>query len=217
MNTVVEPLTKRVSIEQLNRHFFGVFYRRGDHSFEGYLPNRPMFNEERTLREVDGLIRYLAMTPEDGLAILDAPCGYGRHVVELAGRGFRVNGIDLCPTFVELAKRSLERAKLPQHIVTAAALRKLPFEDCTFDVLINLFFAFGFYEKDKDNFRCLEEFARVLKPGGRLLFHTDVNVSQFANGTYRQPVLRYLVDGAILRIEEGLQGKRLVGSWTIEE
>ena len=46
-----------------------------------------------TLAEVDFLERTLA-APAGG-ALLDIPCGSGRHSIELARRGYRVTGVDL--------------------------------------------------------------------------------------------------------------------------
>jgi SAM-dependent methyltransferase len=42
-----------------------------------------------------------------GAEILDAGCGTGRYSIELARRGYTVNGIDLSPELVEIAKQSI--------------------------------------------------------------------------------------------------------------
>jgi SAM-dependent methyltransferase len=41
-----------------------------------------------------------------GASILDAGCGTGRYAIELARRGYRVQGIDLSPELVEVAKEA---------------------------------------------------------------------------------------------------------------
>ncbi len=72
--------------------FFGDFYMNGDASLEGYLIQKKQTLHERTLAEVQG-IRNLLNT--DGGKLLDCPCGYGRHSIELAKQGFDVVGVDL--------------------------------------------------------------------------------------------------------------------------
>ncbi len=55
-----------------------------------------------TRQEVDALVELLDLRTDQ--RILDVGCGPGRHAHELAGRGFRVHGIDITPRFIELAR-----------------------------------------------------------------------------------------------------------------
>ena len=200
-----------------NESFFGPFYYQGDHSREGFLSSRELSCEERTLREIDGVIRLLGLEPSQGLRILDAPCGYGRHLKEFARRGYGVAGVDLCPSFVESARGSLQRADA-QADVQCGELRRLPFPEESFDVILNLFYSFGFYADENDNIQSMAEFARVLRSGGRLLLHTDVNLARIHSGRYNQPWQRRLVDGSLLRIFERFdpESRRMVGEWVIQ-
>ena len=102
--------------------------------------------------------------------------------------------------------------------VRQAELISLPFADDTFDIVVNLFLSFGFYESDADNLRCVKELSRVLKPNGKFLFFTEVNVPLVAKGLYRQPTKRLLEDGSLLTIREQMDwnSKRLTGSWTVQ-
>ena len=47
-------------------------------------------------------------------------------------------------------------------------MRRLPFEN-EFDVVINMFTSFGYFEKESDNQKVLEGVSRALKPGGKFL------------------------------------------------
>jgi SAM-dependent methyltransferase len=51
-------------------------------------------------------------------------------------------------------------------------MRKLPRRwGNRFDAVVNLFTSFGFFAHPADDARVISEFARVLKPGGRLFWH----------------------------------------------
>ena len=55
----------------------------------------PQFTPERTEQEVDFIEAALALAPGD--AVLDLACGFGRHAIRMAKRGFRVTGVDFNP------------------------------------------------------------------------------------------------------------------------
>ena len=54
---------------------------------------------EVTKQEVDFLLSEFDLQP--GQHILDIPCGFGRHAIEFAKRGFSVTGIDISKTFIQ--------------------------------------------------------------------------------------------------------------------
>jgi len=109
---------------------------------------------------------FFAMLPDiEGLAGLDVGCGEGHNTRLLAGRGARVTGIDISPTFVRYAKEAEEEHPLGICYELASAL-DIPFEDASFD------FATAFMSlMDMPQIgRVLAEIFRVLKPGGFLQF-----------------------------------------------
>jgi SAM-dependent methyltransferase len=57
---------------------------------------------EQTRAEADFLERVLQAGPQARL--LDVPCGYGRHAVELANRGYRLTGVDSSEEFLADAR-----------------------------------------------------------------------------------------------------------------
>jgi SAM-dependent methyltransferase len=72
----------------------------------------------RTEREVGELWDLLGL--HAGTRVLDAPCGYGRITVGLAGRGAVVLGVDFAAALVDEAERrrgaiSRERLQYQQH------------------------------------------------------------------------------------------------------
>src|SRR4051794_38915093 len=52
-----------------------------------------------TKQEVDFLISELNL--QQGQSILDMPCGFGRHSIELSKQGFNITGIDISQTFIK--------------------------------------------------------------------------------------------------------------------
>jgi 2-polyprenyl-3-methyl-5-hydroxy-6-metoxy-1,4-benzoquinol methylase len=96
-----------------------------------------------------------------GLDVLDAGCGEGYMARELASRGARhVTGID---TSAEMA-RAAEAAKVPGTSFTKGSVGDLPFTADSFDVILANHLLNDLPDIDGP----IGEFARVLRPGGRL-------------------------------------------------
>lgn len=199
------------------KSFFGNFYIEGDDSNCGYLDHCVLDLEERTEREVAGVDACLrasgALGLEPGLKLLDAPCGYGRHLRKFADLGLACTGIDVNPVMIARAQHNCH----PDVELVQGELIGLPFNDAQFDICTNMFFSMGFYEDDENNFRCFHEISRCLKPGGFFVYHTDSILESLVAGTYTQPDVRQLQNGKLLRIWEQYDHdtKRLNGSWEI--
>jgi SAM-dependent methyltransferase len=91
--------------------------------------------------------------------ILDAGCGSGRNMVELARRG--------AVTGIELAAQSLQAARARDlgPVLPGSLGDPLPFDDGAFDLAV----ALDVLEHVADDRGALRELARVVAPGGRLL------------------------------------------------
>jgi SAM-dependent methyltransferase len=90
--------------------------------------------------------------------ILDAGCGSGRNMVELARLG-AVTGVELSGTSVELAR---ERGV---GEVLEGSVMDMPFDDATFDLTVSL----DVIEHLEDDVGALRELRRVTRLGGALL------------------------------------------------
>ena len=118
-------------------------------------------------REVARLIDLLELP--SGSRILDCPCGQGRHAHLLAEAGFDVDGLDYSEPLLKIARRRGTGRTLRY---TQGDMRRLPSRwSRRFDGVVNLFTSFGFFDNPGDDLRVLSEFARVLKPGGVLVWH----------------------------------------------
>lgn len=127
----------------------------------------PILTEERTREEAIGAVRLAGL--EQGAEILDCPCGYGRHSLALVADGFRVTGLDRSETLLSEAERRRGNGDWPRLV--RGDYRQLPFEDGSFDAVLNLFSALGYLERDGD-VGVLREFRRVLRAGGPLIVET---------------------------------------------
>jgi SAM-dependent methyltransferase len=196
--------------------FFGRHYVAGDNSIDGYLPSRKLTLDQRTKREVDGIINILEL--KDGASVLDVPCGYGRHSIALATRGYKVTGVDINQHHLSLARLQTKQAGKKPTFIRADMRRLSASLESKNDAVINMFFSFGFFEREDENEEVMGQFNQCLNPGGRLLLHTDVTVEMITEGKlYRLEEERKLAEGKALNIRESWDpvSMRLNGSWSI--
>lgn len=103
-----------------------------------------------------------------GAGVLDVPCGYGRHAVMLARRGYRVTGVDISPKLLKQARESARVHRVDIDL-QRGDMRRLRFRN-QFDLVLNLFTSFGYFG-DRDDQRVLDGIYRALRPGGWLVLH----------------------------------------------
>jgi SAM-dependent methyltransferase len=82
--------------------------------------------------------------------ILDAACGAGRHSIYLRQRGFDVVGFDLSKTLLQKAKLDSENKSIRIDLF-CADLRRV-YLNTKFNLIINLFTSFGYFDSDEENF-----------------------------------------------------------------
>lgn len=120
---------------------------------------------ENTADEVDFIIKTLKLNGTE--KILDMACGFGRHSLEFARRGYEVVGVDITKDYVEDAIKSAKQEALENVAFIQADLRELNFES-EFDVVLNLADgAIGYLENENENSKIFDQIERALKPGGK--------------------------------------------------
>ena len=127
-----------------------------------------MFNQERldvTAEEIDKVIKLLGI--EKDAKILDLCCGIGRHSLELTRRGYSIVGVDLTEEYLAKACKQAGSEGLDIEFVRDD-MRKFCQPE-SFDAVINMFTAFGYFEDSADNKRVLENIYCSLRKGGKLL------------------------------------------------
>lgn len=116
--------------------------------------------------ELDRLIRRAGVPIEAGSRALDYGCGDGRNAEYLCALGYEVDAIDVAANAVEAA---LERLKgLSCHVQLLAAGAPVEFDDNTFSLIVawDALHWLGTRDVFLDY---LNQFARLLRPGGHLL------------------------------------------------
>jgi SAM-dependent methyltransferase len=104
-------------------------------------------------------------------AVLDLACGAGRHSKPLCERWWTV-GLDLSAALLRVARRDT-----PDAPYVRADMRVLPFADESFDLVVNLFTSFGYFEDDHEHARVLARVRDATKPGGTFVIDF-LNASQ---------------------------------------
>ena len=107
---------------------------------------------------IDRVLDGLRLPAPAATRILDAGCGSGRNMVELARRG-TVTGVELSPTSVCLA-----RERGVGEVIEGSVL-DMPFPDASFELAVSL----DVVEHLEDDATALHEMRRVVAPGGALV------------------------------------------------
>ncbi|VVJ23588.1 Methyltransferase type 11 [Amycolatopsis camponoti] len=159
----------------------------------------------------------------DGAEVLEVAPGPGFFAVELAKRGFRVTGLDISHTMVEIARENGAGLEIDfrQGDITHA-----PFADESFDFLV----CQAAFKNFRQPVAALDEMHRVLRPGGFAVIHdlnheatgadidrevAGMNVGAVAGFTVRQ-TLGWLRRRAFTREQfEALAAESAFGGWSV--
>jgi SAM-dependent methyltransferase len=101
-----------------------------------------------------------------GLDVLEYGCGAAQWSIFLTRRGARVTGLDISARQLAHARALMSELATPVPVVQAPA-ESVPFRDASFDLVFCDHGAMSY----ADPRRTLPEVARLLRPGGRLVFN----------------------------------------------
>lgn len=121
--------------------------------------------------KIAGLITKTLDLPKES-KVLDLACGNGRHSVFFAKKGFDVLGIDLSHYLVKEAKKNLrtDYFKWAKRLrFEIGDMRRIGYKN-KFDLVVNLFSSFGYFEQDSENFKVLKSISLSLKKNGYFFF-----------------------------------------------
>jgi SAM-dependent methyltransferase len=136
-----------------------------DHSefWEAFYPF--MFPESRFVATADQIDAVLDLAQPRGRAVLDLCCGPGRCAIALAERGFQVTGVDLTEFLLAKARQRAREAKVKVEWIRRD-MRDFS-RPGAFDLILNMFTSFGYFEHADDDLAALRRMHDNLKPGGR--------------------------------------------------
>lgn len=147
-------------------------------------------DDSEAQRFLDNLMEEL--NPKKNARLLDLACGKGRHSIHLAKKGFNVIGVDLSRQSIKHAKKS-ETAKLKFDTHDMREVYKTKY----FDLIINAFTSFGYFENDEDHLKTLVNVTKGLRKDGQFVMDF-LNVHKaIANMRKRQ---QKTIDGITFKI-----------------
>ncbi len=124
---------------------------------------------EVTKQEVEFLLSELDL--QKGQHILDIPCGFGRHAIELSKHGFNVTGIDISETFIKGLNEKIVSEKLSIQAIRADILAVKLNEK--FSGAVCLGNSFGYFNIDKIKL-FVEKVSASLNPGAKFIINTGM-------------------------------------------
>jgi len=96
------------------------------------------------------------------VSMLELGCGSGANLWMMAAEGFKVSGLDLSPSGIEICRNQLQRRDLAADL-RVASMTELPFDDASFDYVCDVA---SMQHLDLNQHKeCLKESLRVLRPG----------------------------------------------------
>jgi SAM-dependent methyltransferase len=97
--------------------------------------------------------------------ILDLACGKGRHAIAMQKKGYRVTGLDLSPNSIAEAIKNCPGHETEFYVHDM----RIPFRIRYYDLVVNLFTSFGYFEGNSDEIKTLKAMRMALKPGGLII------------------------------------------------
>lgn len=121
--------------------------------------------------KIAGLI-FRTLKLKKGSKVLDVACGNGRHSLIFASKGYNVLGIDLSAFLISEAVKKLKTDYRKQNKLLKFEIRDMRSiqHKNEFDLAVNLFSSFGYFEKDSENFKVFRSISNSLKQGGYFFF-----------------------------------------------
>jgi len=173
-------------LDWFNSPFYHQLYKERDYSEATYFMNN--------------LINHLNIDKDS--SILDLACGRGRYSVYLNEIGYRVTGIDISrDNIIKARKTESDNLKYMIHDMRYPLNQK-------FDLILNLFTSFGYYEKDDDNISVINSIKSNLNSKGQAVidfFNIDYvldNLIKYEEKTVDQTkfvINRYLENNLLIK------------------
>jgi SAM-dependent methyltransferase len=148
-------------------------------------------------------------------AVLDLACGPGRYAVPLTQAGYRITGVDSTPFLLNKGRELAATAGANVEWIERDMREFVRPE--AFDLALNVFTSFGYFESEADNRRVLENIHASLKPGGVFVF--DHLGKEVLAARFQPTRSDTLSDGRLMiqRVSIIDDWSRVAGEWTLIE
>ena len=103
-----------------------------------------------------------------GEKVLDAACGAGRHSISLTQKGFDATGFDLSFPLLKAAKKNAAQNGINLKLFRAD-IRDVFLKE-KFDMILNVFTSFGYFNTMSENFSFIRHSENFIKKGGYFVF-----------------------------------------------
>ena len=122
--------------------------------------------KDRNQQEAENFLKNLSKLDffKKDSKIIDIACGKGRHSLFLSDLGYDVTGVDLSENSIKHAQQ-FEKKNLKFDV---SDMRKT-YKKKSFDIALNLFTSFGYFEKEEDNISAIKAMSENLKKDGILI------------------------------------------------
>jgi cyclopropane fatty-acyl-phospholipid synthase-like methyltransferase len=140
---------------------------------EEYLNVYQNHNESDAEKHIKLILENVKIAPKT--KILDMACGAGRHAIILARKNYNVTAVDLSEKLISIASQAAQIENLKINFIQSD-IRKFETSE-KFNLVLNLFTSFGYFETDEENFAILKKAFNLLEVGG--YFVLDFFNSQF--------------------------------------
>jgi ubiquinone/menaquinone biosynthesis C-methylase UbiE len=154
-------------------HYYWAGYQPGFHVSDAS-PGTPAFFrevEEHRYSTEPAILEFARFGEQAGKDVLEAGCGIATDGLNFARAGARYTGVDLSETALEIARPRFRDAGVDGRFVHSS-ITALPFADASFDLV----YSNGVIHHVADTQRAVDEFHRVLRPGGSavvMLYHRN--------------------------------------------
>jgi SAM-dependent methyltransferase len=139
--------------------------------------------------------------------LLDLACGAGRHSRVLHNLGYRVTGCDLSPNSIREAQ---EKAATGMDFFVHDMRNPLP---GNYDVVLNLFTSFGYFDNVQDNAKVLSSVSNALTENGLLIIDFMNAEKVIRELKMRQEIVR---DGITFHIKREVANGKIVKTIAFE-
>jgi SAM-dependent methyltransferase len=149
--------------------------------------------------------KILRLTGVGGGTVLDLCCGPGRHAVAFARRGFAVTAVDRTAFLLDHARARAVHTNVSVEFVLED-MRRFS-RPASFDLIINFFTSFGYFDDQADDLRVLELVRENLRPNG--IFVLEMVSKESRARTFQATTSRELPNGHAL-----VERHEIVDDWT---